>query len=131
MSRCSIQIGCCGADGPNDYMVMRQPLPLECRDTVTGNAFFNGCVNELTWFLEDKSIWAAIMAMILAAVHVRFLFFFSIAFAIKYVPAIFLKHLFPLFSFRFFILTRTKITRPAMPCLESCWCKRSDARRKQ
>ncbi|XP_049289291.1 tetraspanin-2A [Anopheles funestus] len=62
-------IGCCGADGPNDYMVMRQPLPLECRDTVTGNAFFNGCVNELTWFLEDKSIWAAIMAMILAAVH--------------------------------------------------------------
>ncbi|XP_052873323.1 tetraspanin-2A [Anopheles cruzii] len=62
-------IGCCGADGPNDYMVMRQPLPLECRDTVTGNAFFHGCVNELTWFLEDKSVWAAIMAMILAAVH--------------------------------------------------------------
>lgn len=62
-------IGCCGADGPNDYMVMRQPLPTECRDTVTGNAFFHGCVNELTWFLEDKSVWAAVMAMILAAIH--------------------------------------------------------------
>lgn len=49
---------------------MRQPLPTECRDTVTGNAFFHGCVNELTWFLEDKSVWAAVMAMILAAIHV-------------------------------------------------------------
>lgn len=62
-------IGCCGADGPNDYMILRQPLPLECRDTVTGNAFFHGCVDELTWYLEDKSIWAAVMAMVLSAIH--------------------------------------------------------------
>lgn len=62
-------IGCCGADGPNDYMILRQPLPIECRDTVTGNAFFHGCVDELTWFLEDKSIWAAAMAMVLGAIH--------------------------------------------------------------
>lgn len=52
-------------------MVLRQPLPFECRDTVTGNAFFNGCVDELTWYLEDKSIWAAAMAMSLALIHVR------------------------------------------------------------
>lgn len=65
-----LQIGCCGADGPNDYVIMRQPLPSECRNTVTGNAFFNGCVDELTWYLEDKSIWAAGMAMALALIHV-------------------------------------------------------------
>lgn len=63
-------IGCCGAEGPNDYMLLRQPLPLECRDTVTGNAHFNGCVNELTWYLEDKSIWSAAMAMALAGIHI-------------------------------------------------------------
>ena len=49
---------------------MRQPLPIECRDTVTGHAFANGCVDELTWYLEDKSIWAAAMAMTLAMIHV-------------------------------------------------------------
>lgn len=63
-------VGCCGADGPNDYLVLRQPLPLECRDTVTGHAFANGCVDEMTWYLEDKSIWAAAMAMSLAMLHV-------------------------------------------------------------
>lgn len=55
-------------------MVLRQPLPFECRDTVTGNAFFNGCVDELTWYLEDKSIWAAAMAMSLALIHVSLSF---------------------------------------------------------
>jgi hypothetical protein len=63
-------VGCCGADGPNDYLNLRQPLPFQCRDTVTGHAFSNGCVDEMTWYLEDKSIWAAAMAMSLALVHV-------------------------------------------------------------
>lgn len=63
-------IGCCGADGSNDYMLMRQPLPATCRDSVTGNAFFHGCVDELTWFLEDKSGWVAGLAMALATIHV-------------------------------------------------------------
>lgn len=66
----SLQIGCCGADGPNDYMHLRQPLPLECRDSVTGNAFFNGCVDELIWYLEDKSVWVAVLGMTLALLHV-------------------------------------------------------------
>lgn len=66
----SLQIGCCGADGPNDYMYLRQPLPLECRDSVTGNAFFNGCVDELIWYLEDKSVWVAVLGMTLALLHV-------------------------------------------------------------
>lgn len=68
------QVACCGAEGPNDYLNMRQPLPIECRDTVTGHAFANGCVDELTWYLEDKSIWAAAMAMSLALLHVSWLY---------------------------------------------------------
>lgn len=66
-----IQIGCCGADGSNDYIIMRQPLPSSCRDSVTGNAFFHGCVDELTWLLEDKSGWVAGLAMTLALIQVR------------------------------------------------------------
>jgi hypothetical protein len=53
--------------------MLRQPLPIECRDTVTGHAFANGCVNEVTWYLEDKSVWAAALAMSLAMIHVRVL----------------------------------------------------------
>lgn len=67
----AIQIGCCGADGSNDYIIMRQPLPSTCRDTVTGNAFFHGCVDELTWLLEDKSSWVAGLAMTLSFISVR------------------------------------------------------------
>lgn len=50
---------------------MRQPLPSSCRDSVTGNAYFHGCVDELTWILEDKSSWIAGLAMILAFIQVR------------------------------------------------------------
>jgi hypothetical protein len=57
------QIGCCGADGPNDYLNLLKPLPTECRNTVTGNAFFHGCVDELTWFLEEKAGWLAALAL--------------------------------------------------------------------
>ncbi|XP_023716924.1 tetraspanin-2A [Cryptotermes secundus] len=63
-------IGCCGADGPNDYLQLLKPLPTECRDTVTGNAFFYGCVDELTWFLEDKSGWLSALALTACFVHV-------------------------------------------------------------
>jgi len=50
---------------------MRKPLPTECRDTVTGNAFHHGCVEELSWFLEARSGWLAGMAMALCMLHVR------------------------------------------------------------
>ncbi|CAG9792149.1 unnamed protein product [Diatraea saccharalis] len=52
-------IGCCGADSPMDYLNLNKPLPAECRDSVTGNAYFHGCVDELTWYLEGKSGWLA------------------------------------------------------------------------
>lgn len=44
---------------------MKQPLPNECRDTVTGNAFFHGCVDELTWYMQGKSVWLCGIAMVL------------------------------------------------------------------
>lgn len=63
-------IGCCGADGPMDYLDFMKPLPTECRDTVTGNAFFHGCVEELTWFLEARACWLAGLALSLCMLHV-------------------------------------------------------------
>ncbi|XP_019867576.1 tetraspanin-2A [Aethina tumida] len=56
-------IACCGADGASDYVKWNQPLPSECRDTVTGNAFYHGCVDELTWFFEEKCAGIAGLAM--------------------------------------------------------------------
>ncbi|KAM3967972.1 tetraspanin 2A isoform 2-T2 [Aphomia sociella] len=52
-------IGCCGANGPMDYIHYNKPLPSECRDSVTGNAYFHGCVDEMTWYLEGKTTWLA------------------------------------------------------------------------
>lgn len=56
-------IGCCGATGPWDYLDLRQPLPSSCRDAITGNAFFNGCVDRLTWFFEEKSSWIVALSL--------------------------------------------------------------------
>ncbi|XP_025829234.1 tetraspanin-2A [Agrilus planipennis] len=63
-------VGCCGADGPHDYISLQHPLPTTCRDTVTGNPFFHGCVDELTWFFEEKTAWVTGLAMIVALIHV-------------------------------------------------------------
>ncbi|CAK9821628.1 Tsp2A [Anthophora retusa] len=63
-------IGCCGADGPMDYLTLRKPLPTECRNTVTGNAFFYGCVEEISWFLEGRSGWLAGLALTLCTLHI-------------------------------------------------------------
>ena len=63
-------MGCCGANGPMDYLNLLKPLPTECRDTVTGNAFFHGCVDEFTWFLEARSGWLAGVSLSLCMLHV-------------------------------------------------------------
>ncbi|XP_076663003.1 tetraspanin 2A [Andrena cerasifolii] len=63
-------IGCCGADGPMDYLKLKKPLPNECRNTVTGNAFFYGCVDEISWFLEGRSGWLAGLALALCLLHI-------------------------------------------------------------
>jgi len=63
-------IGCCGATGPWDYLDLHQPLPNSCRDAVSGNAFFNGCIDELTWFFESKAAWVVALALALALLNV-------------------------------------------------------------
>ncbi|XP_075158877.1 tetraspanin 2A [Haematobia irritans] len=63
-------IGCCGATGPWDYLDLHQPLPSSCRDAVSGNAFFNGCVDELTWFFEGKSSWIVAIALALGMLNI-------------------------------------------------------------
>ncbi|KAL1110183.1 hypothetical protein AAG570_008260 [Ranatra chinensis] len=63
-------MGCCGADGPNDYLTLRRALPTQCRDTVTGNAFFYGCADELTWFLEQRSSWISGVACVLCFLNI-------------------------------------------------------------
>ncbi|XP_034182875.1 tetraspanin 2A [Osmia lignaria lignaria] len=63
-------IGCCGADGPMDYLTLRKPLPTECRNSVTGNAYFHGCVEEISWFLEARSGWVAGLSLTLCLLHV-------------------------------------------------------------
>ncbi|XP_076378517.1 tetraspanin 2A [Megalopta genalis] len=63
-------IGCCGADGPRDYLNLKKPLPSECRDTVTGNVYFHGCVEEISWFLEGRSGWLAGLSLALCMLHV-------------------------------------------------------------
>lgn len=63
-------IGCCGATGPWDYLDLRQPLPASCRDAVSGNAFFIGCVDALTWFFEGKSSWIVALALSLGMLNV-------------------------------------------------------------
>ncbi|BES91301.1 Tetraspanin family [Nesidiocoris tenuis] len=50
-------IGCCGANGVDDYFNMKRAVPNQCRDSVTGNVYFYGCADELTWFLEQRSSW--------------------------------------------------------------------------
>lgn len=70
------QIACCGADGPGDYLSLQQPLPSQCRDTVTGNPFFHGCVSELTWFFEQKCAWVAGLAMTVCFFHVSIFFYY-------------------------------------------------------
>lgn len=53
-----------------DYITLRKPLPTECRNTVTGNAFFYGCVEEISWFLEGRSGWLAGLSLGLCMLHV-------------------------------------------------------------
>ncbi|XP_054264043.1 tetraspanin-2A isoform X2 [Macrosteles quadrilineatus] len=64
-------VGCCGGSGgPNDYVNRWKPLPTECRDSVTGNAFFYGCAEEVTWYLEGRCYWITGLTLVLCFFHV-------------------------------------------------------------
>ena len=36
-------VGCCGSDGAQDFINAKKPVPMECRDQITGNEYPFGC----------------------------------------------------------------------------------------
>uniref|UniRef100_A0A1B6MVH2 Tetraspanin n=1 Tax=Graphocephala atropunctata TaxID=36148 RepID=A0A1B6MVH2_9HEMI len=70
LSEIQENVGCCGGSGPNDYVTRWKPLPTECRDSVTGNAFFYGCMDEVTWYLESRCYWITGLTLLLCFFHV-------------------------------------------------------------
>jgi len=47
-------VGCCGADGSQDFIDAFKPVPMECRDLITGVEYPYGCQQQLAWY-EKKS----------------------------------------------------------------------------
>ena len=50
---------CCGADGSDDYINARKPVPWECRDQITGSEYAYGCQQTFAWYVEP---WTACLA---------------------------------------------------------------------
>ena len=48
----SLQVGCCGSVGSEDYINARKPVPYECRDRVGGNEYRYGCAQQV-WSLTQ------------------------------------------------------------------------------
>ena len=48
----SLQVGCCGSIGSEDYINARKPVPYECRDRVGGNEYRYGCAQQV-WSLTQ------------------------------------------------------------------------------
>ena len=55
----TFQVGCCGADGSDDFINAMKPVPYECRDQISGNEYGFGCQQQLAWWLEP---WSAFFA---------------------------------------------------------------------
>jgi hypothetical protein len=55
-------VGCCGADGSDDFINAFKPVPYECRDLITGNEYNFGCQQQFAWWLEP---WTACLAGIM------------------------------------------------------------------
>jgi len=52
-------VGCCGADGGGDFIAVYKPIPVECREPISGNEWANGCMQQLAFWLEP---WTATLA---------------------------------------------------------------------
>ena len=52
-------MGCCGANGVEDFISSGKPVPVECRDMITGNEYDYGCKQVFVWWMEP---WAANIA---------------------------------------------------------------------
>ncbi len=70
-------MGCCGAKGSEDYTAARKPVPLECRNIVTGNEYRYGCQQQFAWWLEPWTASLAGVCAILLIVHIIQMIFVS------------------------------------------------------
>jgi len=63
-------IGCCGSTGSLDYDTVHKPVPIECRNPITGSEWTFGCVEAFTNFLEGISGWVAGIALVLCVLQI-------------------------------------------------------------
>lgn len=63
-------VGCCGADGSDDFINAMKPVPPECRDMITGVEYAYGCQQQLAWWLEPWSATLAALCIFLLIVHI-------------------------------------------------------------
>jgi len=52
-------VGCCAADGSDDFINIKKEVPYECRDRTTGCEWAYGCQQGLAWWLEP---WTGFLA---------------------------------------------------------------------
>jgi len=52
-------VGCCAADGSDDFINIKKEVPFECRDRTTGSEWTYGCQQAMAWWLEP---WSAFLA---------------------------------------------------------------------
>ena len=65
-----LQVKCCGANGSEDYIAAKKPVPVECRDQVDGGEFSYGCAQQFAWWLEPWSAALAGICIFLLIVHI-------------------------------------------------------------
>jgi hypothetical protein len=64
------QVGCCGANGAEDYIDAMKAVPNECRDMITGGEYWYGCAQQFAWYLEPWSVTLAGICICFLVLHV-------------------------------------------------------------
>jgi hypothetical protein len=64
------KIGCCGANNYQDYTRNRLPVSDYCRDHVSGNIYQEGCVQQLSIFIEKRAGWIAGIALFVGLLQI-------------------------------------------------------------
>jgi hypothetical protein len=63
-------VHCCGARGSEDYTRAHKPVPMECRNQVTGKEYRYGCAQQMAWWLEPWTSYLAAACLALILLHV-------------------------------------------------------------
>jgi len=71
-------VGCCGADGGDDFFSLHKPIPVQCREPITGNEWPNGCEQQMGIWLEawtctltGISIFLCLADIVLPVVYIK------------------------------------------------------------